>query len=120
MTFGSGGPSIGGAHAGGVDASFAVVPLAIPLMAGPGAISGAILYGTRIHSAQEMALLGGVVVLVGIATWAALLAATPLVRILKASGIEIATRIMGLIIAAIAVEMVAHGVGSLFGLTVAV
>jgi multiple antibiotic resistance protein len=120
MAFGIGGPSLGGAAAGGVDASFAVVPLAIPLMAGPGSISGAILYGTRAHSIEEMALLTAVMVLVGLATWASLIVATPMVRVLKASGIDIATRIMGLIIAAIAVEMIAHGVGSLFGLTVAV
>ncbi len=119
MTFGAGAPSTGETPAGGVDASFAVVPLAIPLMAGPGAISGTILYGTRTHSIEEMALLGGVVVLVGIATWASLVLAIPTARVLKSSGIEIATRIMGLIIAAIAVEMIAHGVGSLFGLTVA-
>ena len=117
MTFGSGGPSIGAAGTGGVDASFAVVPLAIPLMAGPGSISGAILYGTRTHSPEEMIILGAVIVVVGIATWISLILSTTMIRVLKESGIDIATRIMGLIVAAIAVEMIAHGVGSLFGLT---
>jgi len=120
MTFGGANSSLGGSSTGGIDVSFAVVPLAIPLLAGPGAISGTILYGTRVHSATQMAFLGGVIVLVGIATWASLVAAAPMVRILKQTGIDIATRVMGLVIAAIAIEMIAHGVGSLFGLTVAV
>ena len=120
VTFDGANSSLGGGSSGGIDVSFAVVPLAIPLLAGPGAISGAILYGTRVHSTIQMALLGGVFVLVGIATWVSLIAATPMVRILKQTGIDIATRVMGLVIAAIAVEMIAHGVGSLFGLTVAV
>ena len=80
----------------------------------------AILYGTRVHSITQMAFLCGVFVLVGITTWASLIAAAPMVRILKQTGIDIAKRVMGLVIAAIAVEMIAHGVGSLFGLTVAV
>jgi multiple antibiotic resistance protein len=63
-----------------------------------------------------MALLGGVIALVGLVTYASLIAATPLVRLLKTSGIDIATRIMGIVIAAIAVEMMAHGASSLFGL----
>jgi len=120
MTFGGANSSLGGGSTGGTDVSFAVVPLAIPLLAGPGAISGAILYGTRVHSITQMAFLCGVFVLVGITTWASLIAAAPMVRILKQTGIDIATRVMGLVIAAIAVEMIAHGVGSLFGLTVAV
>jgi multiple antibiotic resistance protein len=116
MTFGDGGYTLGGGQAREVAPSFAVVPLAIPLMAGPGAISGAILYGTRTQTASEMALLGGVIALVGLVTYASLIAATPLVRLLKTSGIDIATRIMGIVIAAIAVEMMAHGASSHFGL----
>ena len=119
MTFSGANSSLAGST-GGIDASFAVVPLAIPLFAGPGAISGTILYGTRVHSITQMACLGGVIVLVGIATWASLIAAAPMVRILKQTGIDIATRVMGLVIAAISIEMIAHGVGSLFGLTIVV
>ena len=116
MTLGDGGASLGRSPGKTIDLAFSVVPLAIPLLAGPGAISGAILYGTRTHSPVELGLLGGVAIAVGIATYASFLAAEPMVRFLKQSGISIATRVMGLIIAAIAVEMMAHGVASLFGL----
>jgi multiple antibiotic resistance protein len=116
MTFGSAGSGLGAPPGGRIDASFAVVPLGIPLLAGPGAISGAILYGTRAHDALAMGILGVVFVAVGFATYLSLVAAGPLVRILKDTGIDIATRIMGIVIAAIAVEMMAHGVASLFHL----
>ena len=93
---------------------FAIVPLAIPLMAGPGAISGAILYGTRMRSILEMGILTGIILLVGIATYGSLRAAQMLAKYLKDAGISVATSVMGLIIAAIAVEMIAHGVASMF------
>lgn len=101
---------------GEVNIQFAIVPLAIPIMAGPGAINGAVLYGTQTHSWIGMIILAGVTLLVGLASYASLCAALPLVKYLKASGISIATRIMGLIIAAIATEMVAHGISSVFGI----
>lgn len=98
--------------------SFGVVPLAIPIFAGPGAINGAVLYGTQAHSLIEMGILSAVIVLVGFITYASLRAALPIVQYIKETGIDIATRIMGLIIAAIAVEMIAHGGAMLFHLPV--
>lgn len=116
MVLSSGGPAFGNPGAGGVNLQFAIVPLAIPIMAGPGAINGAVLYGTRTHSWVEMCILAGVTILVGIASYLSLYAASPLVKYLKETGISIATRVMGLIIAAIAVEMTAHGISAVFGI----
>lgn len=117
MILGPGGGAAFAQMAGGkITLQFALVPLAIPLLAGPGAINGAVLYGTRTHSIWQMLILGGVIVIVGIATYGCLRAAEPLVRYLKDSGISIATRIMGLIIAAISVEMVLHGISAVFNL----
>jgi len=116
MVLGSGESSFGNPKEGGVNLQFAIVPLAIPIMAGPGAINGAVLYGTRTHSWVEMCILSGVTILVGIAAYLSLCAALPLVKYLKETGIDIATRIMGLIIAAIATEMVAHGISAVFGI----
>lgn len=95
---------------------FAIVPLAIPLLGGPGAITGAVLYGTRADSVLDFVILSVVIMLVGVATYASLRAASVLARRLDGTGIGIATSIMGLIVAAIAVEMVTHGVALLFGL----
>ncbi len=97
---------------------FAIVPLAIPLLAGPGAIAGAILYGTRAHSMVDVGALAGVILLVGASTYASLRGASALAARLKETGISIATSVMGLIIAAIAVEMIANGIASLFGVRV--
>lgn len=116
MVLSSGESSFGNPGAEGVTLQFAIVPLAIPIMAGPGAINGAVLYGTRTHSWVEMCILAGVTILVGIAAYLSLCAALPLVKYLKETGISIATRVMGLIIAAIAVEMVAHGISAVFGI----
>lgn len=115
------GPGGGGTFAkmtgGEVNLQFAIVPLAIPLLAGPGAINGAVLYGTRTESFLQTLILAGVILFVGAATYGCLLAAVPLARYLKDDGISIATRIMGLIIAAISVEMVLQGISTVFGLT---
>jgi len=117
MVLGPGGAPIYAAD-GKVTLQFAIVPLAIPLLAGPGAINGAVLYGTQAHLWPGTVILGLVTLLVGLATYGSLLAAVPLVKYLKSTGIDIASRIMGLIIAAIAMEMVAHGVGALFRIRV--
>ncbi|MEA4862668.1 MAG: MarC family protein [Victivallaceae bacterium] len=117
MVLGAGGAPMKSAD-GKVTLQFAIVPLAIPIMAGPGAINGAVLYGTQAPLWPGTIILAGVTILVGLATYGSLRAAVPLVKYLKTTGIDIASRIMGLIIAAIAIEMVAHGIGSIFGLKV--
>jgi multiple antibiotic resistance protein len=116
MVLGSPGASFAQSTGGEVTLQFAVVPLAIPILAGPGAINGAVLYGTQTHSWPGMFILAGVSIAVGFATYGSLRAAVPLAKRLKSSGIDIATRVMGLIIAAIATEMVAHGIAAVFGL----
>ena len=118
MLLGNAGDSFKKMSGGKITTEFAVVPLAIPIMAGPGAINGAVLYGTRAHSILDMVILAGVILLVGLAAYLSLWAAGPLNRFLKDTGISIATRITGLIVAAIAVEMIAHGLAGLFGLKV--
>lgn len=115
MVLGPGGASCVATADGKVTLQFAIVPLAIPLLAGPGAINGAVLYGTQTQLWPGTIILAGVTILVGLATYGSLRAAVPLVKYLKETGIDIASRIMGLIIAAIAIEMVAHGIGSVFG-----
>lgn len=116
MVFNAAAPKPAAATQAEAPPGFAIVPLAIPLLAGPGAIAGAVLYGTRADSLMDFAILSVVMVLVGASTYAFLRTASVLSRRLNETGISIATSIMGLIIAAIAVEMVAHGFASLFGL----
>lgn len=94
--------------------SVAVVPLATPLLAGPGAISTVILYAQRYTSvAHYLYLLGGIVLLAGLTALLFRLAPT-IARILGKTGINIVTRLMGLIMAAMGVEFIAHGLKQLF------
>lgn len=89
--------------------SIAVVPLAIPLLSGPGAISTTIIYATERSSLGHI---GGIIVcclLASLATWIALRAATPVSQWLGKTGVNIAIRLMGLLLAAVAVEIFASG-----------
>ena len=92
-----------------------VVPLGIPLLAGPGAITHVIVAasaakGEMLHQAALLIP----VALVALSVWLAFRAAPVISRRLGKTGIHVVTRLMGLIIAAISVEMIASGLGKLF------
>jgi multiple antibiotic resistance protein len=95
-------------------ASIAVVPLAIPLLTGPATISTMVIYAQRTRHWWELAALVGYGLVVSLATWAAFSAAGRIARILGRTGINVMTRMMGLILAAMAVEIMADGLGKLF------
>ena len=90
--------------------SIAVVPLAIPLLSGPGAISTIIIYATARSSMGHLAVIIACSVLVALVTWIALRVATPVSQWLGKTGVNIATRLMGLLLAAVAVEIFASGI----------
>jgi len=92
----------------------AVVPLAIPLLSGPGAISTMIIYTTQGRGPVHIAILIGGSLLVGAIVWISLRLAVPIGTVLGRTGINIATRLMSLFLAAIAVEFIAGGIGQLF------
>jgi multiple antibiotic resistance protein len=89
--------------------SIAVVPLAIPLLTGPGTISTVIVYSDRVHVWWQILALMACGVLIGLLTYLALLLADPISRVLGRTGINIATRLMGLLLAALAVEFIVGG-----------
>ncbi len=95
-------------------ASIAVVPLTIPLLTGPAAISTVVIYADKTQHLWELALLVGYGVVVALATALAFSLAQPIARVLGKTGINIMTRLMGLILAALAVEVMADGLGKLF------
>lgn len=94
--------------------SVAVVPLAIPILAGPGAISTVILYAQRRASVGHYFLLAAEIVLISLVVFVCFSAAPFLGRMLGKTGINIITRIMGLVMAAIGVEFIANGLKQLF------
>jgi multiple antibiotic resistance protein len=95
-------------------ASIAVVPLTIPLLTGPATISTMVIYAQRTRHWWELAVLVGYGVVVGLAVYLAFMASGRISRLLGQTGINIMTRLMGLILAALAVEIMADGLGALF------
>jgi multiple antibiotic resistance protein len=95
-------------------ASIAVVPLTIPLLTGPATISTMVIYAERTRQWWELAVLVGYGVVVGLATFFAFSASGAIARWLGRTGINVMTRLMGLILAALAVEIMAEGLAKLF------
>jgi multiple antibiotic resistance protein len=92
----------------------AVVPLAIPLMAGPGAISSVIINSHNSASASDYAVHIVIIILIGLFALLVFRSAVPIARKLGATGQNIITRIMGLLLSAISVEIIANGLKGLF------
>jgi len=90
--------------------SVAVVPLAIPLLSGPGAISTTIIYAAQSSSLVHLGAVIACCLLVALTTWVALRAATPIGSRFGKTGINVVNRIMGLLLAAVAVEIFASGI----------
>ncbi len=97
----------------GAKASIAVVPLAIPLLTGPGSISTVIVYAGKTRHWWELFLLAGVGVAIALVVWIVLRAAEPIARVIGRTGINVGTRLMGLILAALAVEFIVDGLKTL-------
>jgi multiple antibiotic resistance protein len=95
-------------------ASIAVVPLTIPLLTGPATISTMVIYAQRTRHWWELAVLVGYGVVVGVSVYLAFAASGRITRLLGHTGINIMTRLMGLILAALAVEIMAEGLTKLF------
>ena len=95
-------------------ASIAVVPLTIPLLTGPATISTMVIYAERTRHWWELGVLVGYGVVVGLATFAVFSAAGRLAHFIGRTGINVMTRLMGLILAALAVEIMADGLVKLF------
>lgn len=91
-----------------------VVPIGVPLTAGPGAISTVILYGHKPALFGRSVILIGGIAIVALIVWAAFRLAPLISRALSRTGINIVTRLMGLIMAAIGIEFIAAGLRILF------
>ena len=92
------------------DVNVAMVPLGTPLLAGPGAIVATILFVRQADSAPEITALILGIVLIHVTIYLVMRYSTLLARVLKPTGILVLTRIAGLLLAAIAVQLIADGV----------
>ncbi len=93
--------------------AIAVVPLATPLLAGPGAISMVMIHTNHISSVKGKLFLTVSVLVVAIIVWLTLRLAEPIGKKLGVTGLNITTRLMGLILAGIAVQMITTGLKAL-------
>jgi multiple antibiotic resistance protein len=90
--------------------SVALVPLGTPLLAGPGAIVATIVFVTQAHGLADRVSIAAGIVAVHVLVFLALFFSVPITRLIRESGIVLLTRIAGLLLSAIAVQLIADSV----------
>jgi multiple antibiotic resistance protein len=94
--------------------SIAVVPLALPLLAGPGAISMMIIYAQDAPGWGHRGILIGSSIFAALLIYLTLLFSIRLSRVFGQTGINIVSRVMGLILTAISIEFITSGLLQIF------
>lgn len=92
------------------DVNVALVPLGTPLLAGPGAIVATMVLSRKVEGAAEFVAVALGVVLVHVAMWLAMRFSLPILRVIREGGVVLVSRIAGLLLSAIAVQLVADAV----------
>ena len=92
------------------DVNVALVPLGTPLLAGPGAIVATMLFVKGIDDTQELTAVALGIVGVHLALWAAMRFSLPILKVIREGGVLLVTRIAGLLLSAIAVQLIANSV----------
>lgn len=94
--------------------AFAVVPLAMPMIIGPGGISTVIIYSSQARNLYETGAILAAGFLITLICYFSLEAATKVSRLLGDTGMKIVNRVMGLLLAALAIEIILAGLKNLF------
>ena len=94
--------------------SIAIVPLTIPLLTGPATISTMVIYAEKTRHWWQLAILVGYGVVIGLAVWLSFSLSPRIARVLGRTGINVMTRLMGILLAALAVEVMSDGLVKLF------
>ena len=92
------------------DVNIALVPLGTPLLAGPGAIVATMVLSQRVHHVPQFIAVALGIVLVHASLWLAMRFSLPILRVLREGGVVLVSRIAGLLLSAIAVQLVADAV----------
>lgn len=92
----------------------AVVPLAIPMIIGPGGISTVIIYSSQVSGWLQVTSIIVAGLLISIFCYLALMAAGRLSRFLGDTGMNIMSRIMGMLLAAVSIEIIVNGLRTIF------
>ncbi|MFC6287509.1 MarC family protein [Nocardioides sp. GCM10027113] len=91
-------------------ANVALVPLGTPLLAGPGAIVATMLFVQQVDGAADLTAVSLGIVGVHLCLWAAMRYSLPILKLIRESGVLLVTRIAGLLLSAIAVQLVADAI----------
>jgi multiple antibiotic resistance protein len=94
----------------GRTSNVALVPIGTPLLAGPGAIVATMLFVRRADGIGDYVVIGLAILAVMSTVWLVLRFSNVIVKLLRPGGIEVLTRIAGLLLAAIAVQLIADAV----------
>jgi multiple antibiotic resistance protein len=92
------------------DVNIAMVPLGTPLLAGPGAIVAIMVFAGQVDSGQDLVAVAAGVIGVHIVMWVTMRFSVGILMVLRESGVTLVTRISGLLLSAIAVQLVADAV----------
>lgn len=92
----------------------AVVPLAIPMMIGPGGISTVIIYSSQVSGFYQMLAIIIAGLLISIFCYLSLMAADKISQSLGDTGLNIMSRIMGILLAAVSIEIIVNGLRTIF------
>ena len=92
------------------DVNVALVPLGTPLLAGPGAIVATMVFAQRVDDLAGVGTIALGIVAVHVALWLAMRYSVGILRVIRESGVVLVTRVSGLLLSAIAVQLVADGV----------
>ncbi len=87
-----------------------LVPLGTPLLAGPGAIVATMVFSERVEGWSTFAAVALGVLLVHVTIWTAMRFSLPILRVLRDGGVMLVSRIAGLLLSAIAVQLVADAI----------
>jgi multiple antibiotic resistance protein len=99
-------------RAGSASGKGAVFPLAIPMIAGPGTIATVLVLSNLTHGDHlRMLVIVAAYAVALLVTWACMLAGSLIIRAVGATGIHVATRLLGILLAALAVQFVVNGLG---------
>jgi multiple antibiotic resistance protein len=94
------------------DVNVALVPLGTPLLAGPGAIVATMVLSRQVDDVPKFVAVALGVLLVHVALWVSMRFSLPILRVLREGGVVLVSRIAGLLLSAIAVQLVADAVRS--------
>jgi multiple antibiotic resistance protein len=92
------------------NSNIALVPLGTPILAGPGAIVATMIFVQQVDSPEMATGLIAAVIAVHVAIAAALMASTTILKVIKEAGVTLVARIAGLLLAAIAVQMLVDAI----------